>query len=93
MARKLLSKRLDEIEPNLTNLFQHSEILILYDQSTDVHTEDKLRTLPINLVVQAAKKSNKKVHIIQGNQIENLQTRNIQSFVNYIYMIRRFRCN
>lgn len=66
MARKLLSKRLDEIEPNLTNLFQHSEILILYDQSTDVHTEDKLRTLPINLVVQAAKKSNKKVHIIQG---------------------------
>lgn len=66
MARKLLSKRLDEIEPNLVNLFQHSDILMLYDQSTDVHTEDKLRSLPINLVVQAAKKSNKKVHIIQG---------------------------
>jgi len=31
-----------------------------------VRSEEKIRSLPINLVVQAARKSNKKVYIIQG---------------------------
>jgi hypothetical protein len=66
MARKLQSKSLVEIEPSLASSLNNSDTVILYDQSTDVRTEEKLRALPINLVVQAAKKSNKKVYIIQG---------------------------
>ena len=66
MARKLTSKCLDDIEPNLSLLLHDSDTVILYDQSTDVQGEQKLRTLPINLVVQAAYKSKKKVQIIQG---------------------------
>lgn len=66
MAKKLLSKRLEEVEPNLITSLSTSDIVILYDQSTDVRSEDKIRTLPINLVVLAANKSNKKVHIVQG---------------------------
>ncbi|CAF3095951.1 unnamed protein product [Rotaria sp. Silwood2] len=66
MARKLLTKRLEDVEPNLTSSLSNSDIVILYDQSTDERAEEKLRSLPINLVIQAAKKSNKIVHIIQG---------------------------
>jgi hypothetical protein len=66
MARKLTSKCLEEVEPNLSVIINNSDFVILYDQSTDVRGEDKLRSLPIYLVVQAAKRSNKKVHIIQG---------------------------
>jgi hypothetical protein len=68
MARKLQSKCLEDIEPNLSASLHNSDSVILYDQSTDVRTEEKLRSLPINLVVQAAKKSNKKVYIIQGRK-------------------------
>jgi protein tyrosine phosphatase (PTP) superfamily phosphohydrolase (DUF442 family) len=66
MAKKLLSKRLEDIEPNLSTSLKNSDAVILYDQSTDVRNEEKIRSLPINLVIQAAKKSNKKVYIIQG---------------------------
>ncbi|CAF0996736.1 unnamed protein product [Adineta ricciae] len=65
MARKLTSKRLEDVEPNLSSSLHNSDIVILYDQSTDVPEEDKIRSLPINLVVQAAQKSNKIVQIIQ----------------------------
>lgn len=68
MARKLTSKRLEDVEPNLTSSLSNSDTVILYDQSTDVRGEEKLNTLPINLVVQAAQKSNKKVQIIQGKK-------------------------
>ncbi|CAF1163554.1 unnamed protein product [Rotaria sordida] len=66
MARKLISKRLEDVEPNLTPSLNSSDTVILYDQSTDERGEEKLRLLPINLVIQAATKSNKIVHIIQG---------------------------
>ena len=66
MARKLTSKRLEDVEPNLSSSLNRSETVILYDQSTEIRGEDKIHTLPINLVVQAAQKSNKKVQIIQG---------------------------
>lgn len=68
LAKKLISKRLDEIEPNLSSLIEHSDRIILYDQSTDVRDEEKVRSLPINLVLQAARRSNKKVFIIQGKR-------------------------
>jgi hypothetical protein len=68
MAKKLLSKRLEDIEPNLSTSLKNSDAVILYDQSTDVRNEEKIRSLPINLVIQAAKKSNKKVYIIQGRE-------------------------
>jgi hypothetical protein len=71
MAKKLLSKRLEDVEPNLSASLNNFDAVILYDQSTDVRTEEKIRSLPINLVVQAAKRSNKKVHIIQGKNQEN----------------------
>jgi hypothetical protein len=71
MAKKLLSKRLEDVEPNLSTSLNNSDIVILYDQSTDVRSEEKICSLPINLVVQAAKKSNKKVHIIQGRSKGN----------------------
>jgi hypothetical protein len=70
MARKLTSKRLEDVEPNLSSSLNRSDTVIIYDQSTDVRGDDKLSALPINLVVQAAQKSNKKVQIIQGNSIE-----------------------
>jgi len=66
MARKLTSKRLEDVEPNLSSSLNNSDTVILYDQSTEIRGEDKISTLPINLVVQAAQKSNKKVQIIQG---------------------------
>ncbi|CAF0802310.1 unnamed protein product [Rotaria sp. Silwood1] len=66
MARKLTSKRLEDVEPNLSSSLCNSDTVILYDQSTDVRAEEKMHSLPINLVVQAAQKSNKKVQIIQG---------------------------
>jgi protein tyrosine phosphatase (PTP) superfamily phosphohydrolase (DUF442 family) len=66
MAKKLISKRLEDVEPNLSASLINSDAVILYDQSTDARGEEKIRSLPINLVVQAATKSNKKVHIIQG---------------------------
>ncbi|CAF3180483.1 unnamed protein product [Rotaria sp. Silwood2] len=66
MARKLTSKRLEDIEPNLSLSLNNSDTVILYDQSTDIRAEEKMHSLPINLVVQAAQKSNKKVQIIQG---------------------------
>ncbi|CAF0956700.1 unnamed protein product [Adineta steineri] len=66
IARKLGSKRLEDIEPNLSLSLNNSDIVILYDQSTDIRSEEKLRLSPLNLVVQAAKKSNKKIYIIQG---------------------------
>ena len=66
MARKLASKRLEDVEPGLCSSLNSCVNVVLYDQSSDVRTEDNMRSLPINLVVQAAQKSNKKVHIIQG---------------------------
>jgi len=66
MARKLTSKRLEDVEPTLSSSLNKSDMVILYDQSTDARVEDKISSLPINLVVQAAQKSNKKVQIIQG---------------------------
>jgi protein-tyrosine phosphatase len=66
MARKLTSKRLEDVEPNLSSSLNKSDTVILYDQSTDVQGDNKFSSLPINLVVQAAQKSNKKVQIIQG---------------------------
>ena len=72
MARKLASKRLEDVEPNLSVSLNNSDAVVLYDQSTDVRCEEKIRSLPINLVVQAAKKSNKKVYIIQGRNKENM---------------------
>jgi hypothetical protein len=66
MARKLTSKRLEDVEPTLSSSLSHSDTVILYDQSTDIRGDDKITALPINLVVQAAQKSNKKVQIIQG---------------------------
>jgi hypothetical protein len=72
LARKLISKRLEDVEPNLSLSLSNSDDVILYDQSTDVRGEEKMRSLPINLVVQAANKSNKKVHIIQGRKKGNM---------------------
>ena len=69
MARKLTSKRLEDVEPNLSSPMSKSDMVILYDQSTNVRGEEKISSLPINLVVQAAQKSNKKVQIIQGRSI------------------------
>lgn len=66
IARKLISKRLDEVEPGLLIPFQHSEFIILYDQSTEHLCEEKISSLPIHLVVQAAKRSQKTVYIVQG---------------------------
>jgi len=66
MARKLTSKRLEDVEPHLFSSLNKSDTVILYDQSTDTQGESKIDSLPINLVVQAAQKSNKKVQIIQG---------------------------
>ena len=66
LAKKLISKRLEDIEPNLTTLIEHSDRIILYDQSTDARDEEKVRSLPIHLVLQAARRSNRKVFIIQG---------------------------
>jgi hypothetical protein len=68
MARKLTSKRLEDVEPTLSSSLHNSEVVILYDQSTEAPGEDKMRSLPINLVVQAAQKSNKRVQIIQGKK-------------------------
>jgi hypothetical protein len=68
IARKLTSKRLEDVEPNLSSSLNNYDTVILYDQSTDAPGEDKISSLPINLVVQAAQKSNKKVQIIQGKQ-------------------------
>jgi hypothetical protein len=66
LAKKLITKRLEDIEPGLAISINNSEMIILYDQSTDARDEEKIRSLPINLVLQAAKRSNKKVFIIQG---------------------------
>lgn len=67
MARKLLSKRLEDVEPSLTISLNNSDIVILYDQSTNERSEDKIRLLPINLVIQAVIKSNKAAYIIEGS--------------------------
>lgn len=69
IARKLISKRLEEVEPSLLIPFQHYDMIILYDQSTEHSSEEQIRTLPIYLVVQAAKRSNKTVYIIQGRSM------------------------
>jgi len=66
VARKLASKRLEDVEPNLSSSLNASDLVILYDQSSDAKSDEKNQVSPINLVVQAAQKSNKKVHIIQG---------------------------
>jgi len=66
LAKKLISKRLDEIEPSLRTSMNQSDVLVLYDQSTDARDEEKIRSLPINLVLQAARRSNKNIYIIQG---------------------------
>jgi len=85
IARKLTSKRLEDVEPNLSSSLNNYDTVILYDQSTDAPGEDKIRSLPINLVVQAAQKSNKKVQIIQGKQ-------EIFEFTINKSYFRRFRC-
>lgn len=71
LAKKLISKRLEDIEPHLTTIIEHSDRIILYDQSTDARDEEKVRSLPIHLVLQAARRSNRKVFIIQGKTHRN----------------------
>ena len=66
IARKLIGKCLEDVVPNLSTVLKNCDIVILYDQSSDIRMEEKISSLPINLVVQAARKSNKKVYIIQG---------------------------
>jgi hypothetical protein len=72
---------------NLSLSLNNSNDVIVYDQSTDVKGEEGVRTLPINLVIQAAQKSNKRVHIIQGKKKE-ISTKNIL-LINF----RRFGCS
>ena len=67
LTRKLSSKPLEEIESNLALSLKHADSVLLYDQSIDAPSEEKIRSSPLNLVVQAAKKSNKKVFVLQGN--------------------------
>lgn len=67
MAKKLASKRLEDLEPTLGHSLNNSDKVILYDQSSDARTAERIESSPINLVVQAAQKSNKKVHIIEGS--------------------------
>ena len=74
VARKLASKRLEDVEPNLSSSLNGSDVVILYDQSSDAKADEKSQSSPINLVVQAAQKSNKKVHIIQGNSAPCVNT-------------------
>jgi hypothetical protein len=66
IAKKLTSKRLEDIEPSLLSAFHNFDMVILYDESTDASDEEQIRSLPIYLAVKAAKKSNKQVHIIKG---------------------------
>ncbi|CAF1067419.1 unnamed protein product [Adineta ricciae] len=66
LTRKLSSKPLEEIESNLALSLKHADSVLLYDQSIDVPSEEKIRSSPLNLVIQAAKKSNKKVFVLQG---------------------------
>lgn len=66
ISRKLISKRIDEVEPSVASCLKLSDSVILYDQSTEQSTEDQIRSSPIYLAVQAARRSSKKVHIIQG---------------------------
>jgi hypothetical protein len=80
MARKLTSKRLEDVEPNLSSSLNGSDMVILYDQSTDLQGDEKISSLPMNLVVQAAQKSNKKVQIIQGKITMVKFSRNKKSF-------------
>ena len=80
IARKLLSKRLEEIEPSLAVLFDRFDDVILYDQSTNVCNEEQIRSSPLYLVVQAAQKSNKKVHIIQGRDQLAKSTEMLESY-------------
>ena len=87
VARKLASKRLEDVEPNLSSSLNASDLVILYDQSSDAKSDEKNQVSPINLVVQAAQKSNKKVHIIQGKTTERHRT---ISF--YIFVFRWSRC-
>lgn len=82
MARKLISKRLEDVEPNLTSSLSTADAVILYDQSTDTRGEEKIRSSPINLVIQAAKKSNKTVHIIQGKKNERKYFIEKKHFIN-----------
>ena len=70
VARKLASKRLEDVEPNLSSSLNNSDRVILYDQCSDVRANEKMQSSPINLVVQAAQKSNKIVHIIQGKAVQ-----------------------
>lgn len=94
MARKLTSKRLEDVEPNLSPSLNRSDLVILYDQSTDVRGEDKIHTLPINLVVQAAQKSNKRVQIIQGKSSffrEMIHERILTFFC--FFFLRWIRCS
>ncbi|CAF1341097.1 unnamed protein product, partial [Didymodactylos carnosus] len=59
-------KRLEDVCCQFSSSINNSDFVVVYDQSTFVKNEDKLKTLPINLCVQAAKKSQKKVLIILG---------------------------
>jgi hypothetical protein len=87
LAKKLITKRLEDIEPGLEVSINNSDIIILYDQSTEARDEEKIRSLPINLVLQAAKRSNKKVYIIQGRINEGKTTMEI-----LFIKLRWFRC-
>ena len=78
MARKLTSKRLEDVEPSLSASLSSSDSVIIYDQSTDLLGEEKICSLPI---VQAAKNSNKNVHIIQGRNKMHLLEKVYQSIL------------
>ena len=92
VARKLASKRLEDVEPNLCSSLNNSDRVILYDQSSDVRANEKSQSSPINLVVQAAQKSNKIVHIIQGKPIEIAPMNAEMSHWPFSIARRRFRC-
>ena len=66
IGRKLSTKALEEIEPSLSSSLKSSDGVIIYDQSTSFSSEEQMRALPIHLVVQSVRRSNKRVQIIQG---------------------------
>lgn len=77
MAKKLMSKPLEGIEANLSRALAQSDSVILYDQSTDGCSQEKVRSSPLHLVVQAARRSNKRVYILQGRQRRDMRHRKL----------------
>ncbi|CAF0917124.1 unnamed protein product [Didymodactylos carnosus] len=67
LAKRLSGcKRLEDVCCQFSSNIINSDFIIVYDQSTFVNNEEKLKAFPMNLCVQAAKKSQKKVFVILG---------------------------